>query len=428
MRSIRSFVLLSLVVASSAAFAQSGARPGTPNLGATAPQGGFLPQAVITQDFTTVATPPNPAVGGVCTTSLAGWFVRNNAAPTGSTCVFNPAAPAPFTAQDGGASSYLAANFNNSTGTNPISTWIVSPRVNFNPGARLSFFFRSANTAAGANFPDRMQARLSTAPDTGTPDVGTAVTDVGTFTTLLVDINPALSTAFVTCPAGGFNFTAANSVVNGTVDGAWCQVTISGAALPTSGSGRIALRYFVQTSGGPSGANSNFIGFDTFSFDEGVAGADLALSQTSTAVSPVSVGSTFNKTLTVTNNGPGAATSFTVVDTLPAQLQHVSNTCGATVTGQTVTWNGGAVPFPGSVSCTITVRVASAGSFSNTANITASAPADPNPANNASTGPVITGASASFATSVPTLGTLALGLLAGLLALVGWTAHRRRTA
>ena len=258
-----------LVAFASAATAYSGARPGTPIAPADAPSGGFLPDAVITQDFTNVAVAPNAAVGGVCTTNLPGWFVRNNANPIGTTCVFNPTAPAPFPAQDGGATSYLAANFNNVAGANTISTWIVSPRVNFNPGATLSFFFRSSNSAT-ANFPDRIQVRLSTAADTGTPNVGTAPTDVGTFTQLLVDINPTLATAFVTCPTGGFALTAANSTIDGTVAGAWCQVTISGAALPTSGSGRIAFRYFV-TDGGPDGANSNFIGIDTFSFNEGVA-------------------------------------------------------------------------------------------------------------------------------------------------------------
>ncbi|HET7842795.1 MAG TPA: DUF11 domain-containing protein [Xanthomonadales bacterium] len=156
------------------------------------------------------------------------------------------------------------------------------------------------------------------------------------------------------------------------------------------------------------------------------AAADLALSQTSTAVSPVTIGTSFTKTLTVTNNGPGAATSFTVVDTLPAQLAFVSSTCGATAAGQVVTWTGGAIAFPGSASCTLTVQVVAAGSFSNTASITASAPADSNPANNTSTGPVVTGASPSFAQSVPANGTLWLAAMVGLLALSGWFAQRRR--
>lgn len=269
-------VPLALTV-SVAALAQSGARPGTiVDTSVQAVQGGFLPEAVITQDFASVATAPNAAVGGVCALNqpaMAGWFGRNNASPAGATCIFNPSTtpdPAPFPAQDGSADGYASMNFNASTGSNPISTWLVSPRVNFGTGAQLSFYFRSANTV-GTNFPDRIQVRLSTAVDSGTPDVGTGVTDVGTFTTLLADINPTLAQAFVTCPGGGFVLNAPNSVINGTVDGAWCQVTITNAAgIPTTGSGRIAFRHFIQTSAGPSGNNSNFVGIDTFSFDEGV--------------------------------------------------------------------------------------------------------------------------------------------------------------
>ncbi len=270
--------------------AEDGARPGTvPDLLVSTPQGGFLPQAVITQDFSSVATAPNAAVAGVCALNqpaMAGWYGRNNASPTGTACIFNPTEPAPFTAQDGSATGYAGLNFNASTGSNPISTWLVSPRVNFGTGAQLSFYFRSANVA-GTNFPDRIQVRLSTAADSGTPDVGTGVTDVGTFTTVLADINPTLATAFVTCPSGGFVLNAPNSVIDGTVEGAWCQVTINNAAgIPTSGSGRIAFRHFIQTSAGPGGNNSNFVGIDTFSFDEGVPPAfNYSVSPTSLSFS-----------------------------------------------------------------------------------------------------------------------------------------------
>ena len=53
------------------------------------------------------------------------------------------------------------------------------------------------------------------------------------------------------------------SLVTGVYPTAWTQytITISGLAAPTSG--RIAFRYFV-TNGGPSGANSDYIGIDNF--------------------------------------------------------------------------------------------------------------------------------------------------------------------
>jgi hypothetical protein len=110
---------------------------------------------------------------------------------------------------------------------------------------------------------------------------------VGTFTTLLADINPTLATAFVTCPAGGFTIGAPNGTIAGTVDGAWCQVTITQAAgIPTTGSGRIAFRHFIQASGGPAGANSNFVGIDTFSFDEGLVGGPVVARAVNTLGGP----------------------------------------------------------------------------------------------------------------------------------------------
>lgn len=154
---------------------------------------------------------------------------------------------------------------------------------------------------------------------------------------------------------------------------------------------------------------------------------DLAISQTNTAGTNPVVGTEFTKTITVTNNGPAAANSFTVQDILPAQLQFVSSDCGATAAGQTVTWNGGAIPFPGSVSCTLTLRVIASGQFTNTATITASDPADNVPGNNTSTSGVITGTSPSFVANVPTLGVKALLALAALLGLFAMVAVRRRT-
>ena len=76
-------------------------------------------------------------------------------------------------------------------------------------------------------------------------NVGTTATDVGDFITLLLDINPTYTTT-------GY-------------PNVWTQftVTVSGLGSPTTG--RLAFRYFVEN-GGPSGANSDYIGIDTFAF------------------------------------------------------------------------------------------------------------------------------------------------------------------
>lgn len=152
--------------------------------------------------------------------------------------------------------------------------------------------------------------------------------------------------------------------------------------------------------------------------------ADLALTQSNTAPNPLTMGAQFTKTLTVTNNGPQTSTGITVVDTLPAQLQHVSNTCGATVTGQTVTWTIPTLANAATASCVLTVRVVGTGSFTNTATITASTPADPTPANNTSS--VVFGGAPQVA--VPMLGWLGLGALLAALGGLGLFTLGRRNA
>jgi uncharacterized repeat protein (TIGR01451 family) len=402
-RSIAVLVVPSLLFAAGLAVAQTSSRT-APAGSEPAPQPNsqFLPNAVITEAFDTVPGSPNG-----CPT---GWNCQNRSTTVGSTGWFQ-GNPAVFPAQAGATNAYIGANFNNTTGADTISNWLISPQVNFGTGATLTFFTRQVT---GNPFPDRLEVRLSTAG--ASTNVGTTDASVGDFTTLLVSVNPNLTAGDGACPY----------VSPGTYPAAWCQITLTATnGIPTSGSGRVAFRYFV-TSGGPAGANSNYIGIDTFSFDEGVQATDLALSQSNDAVQPLQLNNTFNKTLTVTNNGPSAATNITVVDTLPAQLQHVSNNCGAAVVGQQVTWTIASLAVSASASCVINVRVVATGNITNTAAITGSTPPDNTPANNTST-VVITGASAA-ATSVPALGTVGLALLVLSLGLIAFLAVRRRQA
>lgn len=169
----------------------------------------------------------------------SGWFLQNNSAVRGSTDWFQGNDQV-FPSQAGAPTAYIGANFNNTTATNTISNWLVTPNRTFNNGDILSFFTRTITTPA---FADRLQVRMSTAG--ASTNVGTAATDVGDFTTLLLDINPNLTLA-------GYPNT-------------WTQfnVTVSGLGGPTSG--RMAFRYFVPQ-GGPTGANSDYIGIDTVSY------------------------------------------------------------------------------------------------------------------------------------------------------------------
>jgi hypothetical protein len=185
-------------------------------------------------------------VSGGC---VDGWICVNNSATIGSTGWFQGASTT-FPAQAGGPTEYIAANFNNTTGTNTISNWLISPQVNFEGGSELRFWTR---TVDNPQFPDRIEVRLSSAG--ASTNVGSTAASVGDFGTLLTTVNPSLLASAGSCPPGAGGYPIA-----------WCEIVLGNLdGIPASGIGRIAFRYHV-TNGGPNGANSNYIGIDTVSF------------------------------------------------------------------------------------------------------------------------------------------------------------------
>ncbi|MCB1587598.1 MAG: DUF11 domain-containing protein [Xanthomonadales bacterium] len=112
--------------------------------------------------------------------------------------------------------------------------------------------------------------------------------------------------------------------------------------------------------------------------------ADLTMTKTAAAPSPLVVGDTITYTLMAANAGPGDATGVVVTDALPANVTYVSNTCGATVAAGLVTWNIGALANGAGASCDVVVTVNAVGPISNTATATGDQ-TDPTPANNAGT-------------------------------------------
>lgn len=142
--------------------------------------------------------------------------------------------------------------------------------------------------------------------------------------------------------------------------------------------------------------------------------ADLAITKTPNQPT-VAPGGTLAWTISVTNNGPQAATGVTVTDTIPAGTTFSSavpsqGSCSGTTT---VTCNIGGLANGASASIVLTVTNNSAtGTIVNTAAVTGS-PADPNASNNASTATAVTVTNAS----VPTLDEYGLMALAALLAL-----------
>jgi Leucine-rich repeat (LRR) protein len=172
------------------------------------------------------------------------WFFRNNSSPTGSNNWFQGNSQV-FTAHAGAANAYIAANFNNTSGTGTISNWMLTPVLTLANGNTFSFWTR---TPAGSTWPDRLELRLSTAG--ASTNVGSTATSVGDFSTLLLSVN--------------------SSLVQGGYPETWTRYSVTLAGVPGGATGRFAFRYYV-TNGGPNGANSNYIGIDTLEYTGSLA-------------------------------------------------------------------------------------------------------------------------------------------------------------
>jgi len=172
----------------------------------------------------------------------AGWTVKNNSQPLGTTTWFQGNS-AVFASQAGAANAYAGANFNNTASVGDISNWLITPTLSFNNGDVVSFYTR---TASGSTWPDALELRFSAV---GGTNVGSTASSVGSFTNLLLSINPTLN-------VGGYPTT-------------WTMYTATINGLSGSTNGALALRYVV-TNGGANGNNSNYIGVDTFSITAAV--------------------------------------------------------------------------------------------------------------------------------------------------------------
>ena len=171
----------------------------------------------------------------------ADWTMLNLSTPAGTAPLWSQGTPftieaGPFDSFAGAPNSYMSVNFNSVTGNNTISNWIFTPVVNLQNGDIITFYTR---TVSPATYPDRLQLRIGSS--TAAAPVGN--TGVGGYTTLAVDVNPSLTTT-------GY------PVV-------WTQFSYTVIGMPTPTPSKIAFRYFV-TGGGPTGANSEYIGVDYF--------------------------------------------------------------------------------------------------------------------------------------------------------------------
>jgi uncharacterized repeat protein (TIGR01451 family) len=126
---------------------------------------------------------------------------------------------------------------------------------------------------------------------------------------------------------------------------------------------------------------------DTASVLETPQQSDLTITKTTSDPTP-NVGDTVRYTVTLTDNGPDAATSAQVTDLLPAGLTFVSATPSqGTYDSKTGLWTVGTVAVGSPETLVIQATVNSANSNTNTATITHSDQYDPDPGNNTATAP-----------------------------------------
>ena len=173
--------------------------------------------------------------------NLNDWFFQNNSTTPNQN--WHQGNTVNFDAYEGATTSFIGVGYQSSSSSTPVtlSNWVLSQSRTFNNGDIITFYSRSMDVTPV--FPDRLEVRLS--EDGNNTNVGFAPEDVGSFTTVLLSINPSLSTT-------GY-------------PSSWTQytITLSGLSGPTNG--RLGFRYFV-TGGGPGGSNSNYIGIDSFTY------------------------------------------------------------------------------------------------------------------------------------------------------------------
>lgn len=184
------------------------------------------------------------------------WAIASYTSPLGNPIFGSGNTTTVPVGQAGGNNSFAIVNYtstgtSSSAGSGTISNWLISPNITVENGDVVTFYTRKG-TDGNTDYADRLELRMSSDAATVIPAGG--ATNVGSFTTLGVSVNPNLLTGFV-------------------YPKTWTQYTytVSGLTGPTAV--KFAFRYFV-TNGGPAGSNSDIIGIDTFSVDRPVASAD----------------------------------------------------------------------------------------------------------------------------------------------------------
>jgi uncharacterized repeat protein (TIGR01451 family) len=171
--------------------------------------------------------------------------------------------------------------------------------------------------------------------------------------------------------ARGLDFGAANSGLAFDLNGGSIPVTWNTANLATNGSlGALLLHHH-----NAAGSRAEVV------LLEGTASADLSITKSMNPPSPT-IGQNVTFTLTVTNNGPDAATGVVVSDFLPGGLTYVSDDGGGAYDPGLGLWTVGNLAVSASANLQLVATVDTTDAVDNVATITAGSPLDPDPADN----------------------------------------------
>jgi uncharacterized repeat protein (TIGR01451 family) len=264
-------------------------------------------------------------------------------------------------------------------------------------GARMSFL-RFNDTPAGLTLTFQDYQDVAPYGTLDTPSDGCSGADNFQITTL--GPFPSSTTHTVSVTMDLYNGPH-NDVVKVRVDGnlvhtgtswedyyRWC--TESQTTADPVGSSRPVDSILFRQGGDPcaSCAGAGYL-FDNLSYSSGpipAPSADLSVSKTASP-EPVHIGQKLTYTIPVHNNGPDSAFGVSLVDNLPknagfGSASTTQGSCTLKPAKQLVACNLGTLTSGQTVTVTIVVKPAKKGTITNTVDVTATSPTDPNMVNN----------------------------------------------
>jgi uncharacterized repeat protein (TIGR01451 family) len=239
----------------------------------------------------------------------------------------------------------------------------------------------SNNSDTASISPQNADLELMKSVNDATPNVG----DTVTFTITLTNNGPATATNVQVTdqlPAG-LSFVMATPSQGSYTDGVWTVGTVAAAATPTLQIQAMVVGAGAETNTASITQSDQFDpdpGNNTASTTVTPQQADLALLKTVSNATP-EVGDTVTFTVTLSNQGPDAATNVSVADKLPAGLTLVSDTPSqGTYNGEV--WTVGTVTPSAAQTLILVARVVSPAPETNTATIKHADQFDPDKTNN----------------------------------------------